>query len=80
MIKYLLEPSVKFDHSFYMNIAKRGYESPNETAFYPLWPIIMGFVQGFFPEQWDVYVGNALSLSMFGASLWCLWMVITDCP
>jgi hypothetical protein len=70
---YLIEPSIKFDHSFYMNIAKRGYESASETAFYPLWPILMGLVQGFFPEHWDVYVGNALSLGMFAFSLWFIW-------
>lgn len=76
--KYITEPAVKFDHSFYMTIAKNGYQSLGETAFYPLWPIIMGSVISVFPESLEIQAGNLLSLVAFGGSLVLIYHLTRD--
>jgi hypothetical protein len=73
MTKYFVEPSRAFDLNFYLNIASRGYESPNETAFYPLWPVVISALHGILSEDFFVQSANLLSLIMFFVSLRIIW-------
>jgi hypothetical protein len=73
--KYFLDPSTKFDQGIYLNIAQRGYEAASETAFYPLWPLILGTVQSLFPAEFRVQTANIFSLAIFALSLVLVWKV-----
>ena len=68
-------PSTKFDQGIYLNIARRGYQEVSETAFYPLWPILVGGVQSLIQSDYHVQAGNFLSLAFFGLSLVVIWNV-----
>lgn len=73
--KYFIEPSRAFDANFYLNIAERGYQDPNETAFYPLWPLLLSIFEKIIPQSLFVQAANLTSVGLFFLSLVTLWFL-----
>ena len=71
-------PWANFDGVHYLSIAERGY-AQYEQAFFPLYPIIIGFVARLFHNDF-VLAGMLISHVSFIASLIFLWKLIPLIP